>query len=186
MINIEEYKGILFIIILIITIMYYSKDLEGVLLMTGIIINVIAICLNTGATKFKGNSSTEQKSNNLFLPPRRYDLIHEEKNKANFSHKPNYNSLNEEIIPSKKTKETEEPKITVVEKYKGAIDYEECPKEYNETATDNIPKLSLNRQGVNYRRQISGAMGRRKVLMPYIVDELIDEQDKIWWGADDY
>ena len=58
------YKGILLVGVVVAAILFFSKDLECVLLMTGIIVNIIAICLNTGATNFKlgGETPTEISS----------------------------------------------------------------------------------------------------------------------------
>ena len=103
-----------------------------------------------------------------FLPVRRKDLINK--------------------YYDKHSKETFDPKPTKVipKKYEGAIDTDDCKgRMYRETASDSIPYLSVKHQGINTKRQIAGAMRRRKVLVPYLAQELKDSEDKDWWGSKD-
>ena len=174
-INLKDYKGIIFVGLVVAAIIFFSHDLEGVLLMTGIIVNIIAICLNTGVTNFK-----DKKLPKKFLPARRYDLIKKHFEKEKF-----------EPVEDEKKSEDRKKDVDVVipyveEKYKGAIDYEDCTgRMYPETATDNIANLAVKHQGINTKRQIAGAMRRKKMMVPYVAQELKDEEDKDWWGSYD-
>ena len=167
--NISDYKGILIICAVVMAILYFSKDLECVMLMTGIIVNVIAICLNTGVTKFTDNELPKN-----FLPPKRFDLMEKIINK-------------EKYIPSNQLKDEKrsEDRPFKPNRYPGAVNWDE-DEVYPETGTDYIPSLSTKHQGINSQRQIAGCMKRRRVLQPYIAAELTDVEHLPWWGERDY
>ena len=198
--SLTDYKGILLIGVVVAAIIFFSKDLECVLLMTGIIVNIIAICLNTGATNFKNKKGPDE-----FLPARRRDLVEKyiEKEKAKqikesmIATKEEYSEILAEKIPenapfdvpnvsTKKEMIANNDPQEDIEPYKGAVDYNNCTGEmYAETAADGTAGLSIKHQGINTKRQIAGAMRRKKMLVPYISQELEDEGNKEWWGAYD-
>ena len=168
MMNILEYDGILIISAVIIAILFYSDDLECVMLMTGIIVNIIAICLNTGVTHL-----TDKKTPKSFLPVKRFDLLDKILNKKGLKNK---DSLDEK-------KSVDRP--FNYNRYPGAVNWDE-DEMYQETGSDMIPDLSVKHQGINSQRQISGSTKRRKVLQPYIAAELTDVENLPWWGQMDY
>lgn len=210
MININDHKGMIVIALVIGAILLHSKDLETVLLMTGIIVNIIAICLNTGVTNFKGG----KKPPLSYTPPRRFDMVKNFLNKDDMdslnNHSPNYNNITagyEHLLPSIPIEEREKriPKYNTKEEsrekksedrpmipnktqsyesYPGAVDFNKNEM-YAETATDMAADISIKRQGVNFQRQIAGAMNRRQVVQPIVGAELKDEESKPWWGAYD-
>ena len=51
---------------------------------------------------------------------------------------------------------------------------------------DNIAKVSVKRQGINSRRQLSGWTNRRRNIVNFVHDELIDEEFLPWWSEYDY
>lgn len=205
--NLDEYKGIGIIIIVVGAILLHSKDLEMVLLMTGIIVNIIAICLNTGVTNFKNDS----KPPNTYVPPRRYDLVQKQLTKEGLSSDiPEYANITEgyetllpyldktkyeKRIPNYNKKEDSQEKRSedrpfatyrkeTMDNYKGAVDFSK-DEMYAETAMDMAANSGIKRPGVNYQRQVAGAMNRRQVVQPVVGAELEDEEMKPWWGAFD-
>lgn len=200
--KLDEYKGIALIIIVVGAILLHSKDLEAVLLMTGIIVNVIAICLNTGVTNFKNNS----KPPSTYVPPRRYDLVqkHIPKEGMKGGDVPEYKNITEGYetllpyldkskyehrIPNYNKKEDSQEKRSedrpfISDNYKGAVDFNKN-EIYAETAMDMAANMGIKRPGVNYQRQVAGAMNRRQVVQPVVGAELQDEEMKPWWGAFD-
>ena len=175
--NLSEYKGIFLILIVVIVIVFYAKDMEGILLMTGILVNIIAICSNTGVT-----SKFTQPS-----PPPHTCRCPEGCKKKEPEPEPEPKKEKEkEFLENKCETPIGGVEIAIAGKYKGAVDYEECHGEqYDMTAMDKSTTKSLNRAGNNYKRQISGAMKRRQTIQPYICSELTDEEHKDWWSQYD-
>lgn len=68
--SIGDYKGLILITFIIVAILYFSPDLECMLLFTGILVNIITICLNTGALKLAAikKSGGTEKSNFTVVP----------------------------------------------------------------------------------------------------------------------
>jgi len=171
--NLSEYKGIFLILIVVIVIVFYCKDLEGVLLMTGVLVNVIAICSNTGVT----SKFTQPAPPHTCRCPEGCKKKEPEPEPKKEKEK--------EFLENKYETPIGGVEVSVMAKYKGAVDYEEPGEQYSVTAMDKSTTKSLNRPGINYKRQISGAMKRRQTIQPYICSELTDEEHKDWWNQYD-
>ena len=183
--SISDYKGLILITFIIIAVLYFSPDLECMLLFTGIIVNIITICLNTGALKISQNGKSKFSSNSIpdtFINPKQYDKVEEY-----FTDRPNFDDLIDPRLAHEVGEVREiklEKKEVKIPQYKGAIDYNDV-SEPMQVATDRIPMISTSHQGANSRRQLAGTYNRRKVLYPAIARELEEEESKPWWGTYD-
>lgn len=178
--SISDYKGLILITFIILAILYFSPDLECMLLFSGILVNIITICLNTGALKIptlkdkisnKEDFLTKPVDNNSDVP--RFEML--TKDDTDFSITKNNNDSEVVML-----KDAPFPK----EKYKGAIDYADSSQPM-QIAADRIPLVSTTHQGINTRRQIAGASNRRALVYPAIARELDEEEKKRWWGEYD-
>ena len=192
--SISDYKGLILITFIILAILYFSPDLECMLLFSGILVNIITICLNTGALKIATSANFDNKSSN---EPKLETI----EKTSNSKEVPRFDDLNdknlEKSLPPLDSdfikKENKDKSLEIkldyqkfpkVQKYKGAIDYEDS-SEPIQIAADRIPLVSTEHQGINSRRQMAGAYNRRKVLYPVVARELDEEEQKRWWGAFD-
>ena len=182
-------KGLILIGIIIVAVLFVSRDLECVLLMTGIVVNIIAICLNTGVTESKQSRPTEflpVRSKKLLDKYHRKQLIHYEKDEdeseSEGEREDEYESEDDRPVVAGGKESFEQPE----KPYKGAVDFQDCTGTmYQTTGADNTAFISIKHQGANARRQISGANKRYRVLNPYIAQELEDEGNLPWYGAYD-
>lgn len=203
--SITDYKGLILITFIILAILYFSPDLECMLLFSGILVNIITICLNTGALKI-ATAPKEGLTNRVpenFIYPDDTDAI----DKYMGSNRPNFNSLAkaDELLqdlpastePDEKpqycgeaeckkegltaTRMELKPVPPVDKTYKGAIDYEDA-SEPMQIGADRIPLVSAAHQGINARRQMGGAYNKHRTLYPAVARELEESESKRWWG----
>jgi hypothetical protein len=193
--SISDYKGLILITFIILAILYFSPDLECMLLFSGILVNIITICLNTGALKIATTKSNNTNKSNFenpvpenFINIRNQDAVDEY-----LSEKPRFDDLTDKSLEREFPDVEKEPmtstkleykKFAPVAKYKGAVDYQDS-SEPVQVATDRIPLESVTHQGANSRRQIAGAYQLRKQLYPAVARELEQAESKYWWGAAD-
>ena len=172
--DLQDYRGIMIIILIIGAILLFSKNLEAVLLMTGIIVNVIAICLNTGVVDYK----KENKLPTTYLPPRRFDLI----KKSRFKDAPDYTQVKDgysSLLPNLNKADYEKriPKYDNSE-YKGAVDFEKN-EIYTENSMDRLTQSNINRYKIQKR---DSNVNNRRVIQPIMNTELGEEEMKPWWA----
>tara|TARA_B110000908_G_C10267435_1_gene465814 strand:+ start:2512 stop:3159 length:648 start_codon:yes stop_codon:yes gene_type:complete len=201
--SISDYKGLILITFIILAILYFSPDLECMLLFSGILVNIITICLNTGALKIAtiGNSNSNSTSNkasfNNSIPERFINVRNQDAVDEYLSEKPRFDHLTdkslERELPSINTDDDKKETLTTkleykefppVAKYKGAVDYADV-SEPAQVATDRVPLAAVTHQGANSRRQTAGAYQLRKLLFPAVARELEQEESKPWWQAYD-
>jgi hypothetical protein len=163
------------------------------LLFSGILVNIITICLNTGALKIPTNGDKDKdKDKEKFESspspsPSCVPNFHQLCNKNLEKEIPEFPTIKEpDFIKEKVEKsgsaiKTEYSKFSPVAKYKGAVDYQD-DSEPVQVATDRIPLVGSAHQGTNSRRQMSGAYNRRSVIYPIIAQEFQTEENRPWWG----
>jgi hypothetical protein len=198
--SISDYKGLILITFIILAILYFSPDLECMLLFSGILVNIITICLNTGALKIatnKSNNTNKEGFDNSPIPESFINARNQDAVDEYLSETPRFDHLtdkslerelppmegdeNKEAITS--TKLAYKP-FAPVAKYKGAVDYQDA-SEPVQVATDRLPMLSTSHPGADSRRQTAGAYQLRKQLFPAIARELEQSESKPWWGSAD-
>ena len=191
--SISDYKGLILITFIIIAVLYFSPDLECMLLFSGILVNIVTLCLNTGSLKIPTNGSKDddkEKFESSPSPSPSSPNFGQLCNKDLEKEIPEFPTIREpDFIKERAEKsttaiKTEYSKFPEVAKYKGAVDYED-DSEPAQVATDRIPLVGSAHQGINSRRQFSGAYNRRSVIYPIVAQELSTEESKRWWEAYD-
>ncbi len=174
-------KGLMILVAIILCIIYFSPDVECVMLMTGIMVNIISLCINTGTLKITpDNKSIDSRTKHEgYVNMRAIDSDHL---------KPSFDDLNqgEDVLLDKKYNQTlPEPKLPKIQPYKGAIDWSDNDEIYQD-GNSRIASESIFRQGVNNKRAWSGAYNLKKNISKYWQEELYaEEMEKPWWAKYD-
>ena len=196
---ISQYKGLILITFIILAILYFSPDLECMLLFSGILVNIVTICLNTGALKI--NTGNNRSKESLINPePEDASGFEAFGDKPNFTNLAKADELLADLPPSPEDNEKprycgakEDMTVTRLElqpmppidkSYKGAIDFEESDEPI-QIGADRVALVSNAHQGINARRQMAGAYNKRRLVYPAVARELEESASKAWWGAYD-
>ena len=184
-------KGLVLITIVILAVLYFSPDLECMLLFSGILVNIITICLNTGALKLAevkkdGFSSVPESWSSKatsHTTPRFVDLVEDKTLLEDIDEEPTGKAehvrkegMNATMLKYKGFEE--------VPKYKGAVDIQDA-SEPIQIGADRIALVGNARQGINARKSLAGPYTTRRVLYPAISRELDIAEGMRWWSAFD-
>lgn len=185
MININDYKGLILITFIIFAILYFSPDLECMLLFSGILVNIITICLNTGALKLTKNGASNKAKFSDKCPDDTEEVNVYRADSPDFSKLSKADDLLEDMPVSQENMVADklkvEPLPPIDKSYPGAIDYEDASQPI-QISTDRIPLVSNARQGVNARRQTVSSAKKRQLLYPTIAYDLDVDEKRFWWG----